>query len=78
MVNMKENLLLVSLILFIISLVLLTICFFMYHYLGSDAKFHKEFHKEPQKPFITNLQGMLAIFLLASSIVIFLIGLIVY
>ena len=75
---MQQNLLLTSLTLFLISLGLFVFTFFVFHYLGSDVKFHKTFNKQAQKPFIANLFGMLATFLLASSIVILVLALIAY
>lgn len=74
---MQGKLLISSLVLFSIAAVLFILCFFVFHYLESDMKFHKPFKKVAQKPFITNLLGMLATFLFASSIVILVLALIV-
>ena len=75
---MKENLLLVSLILFAISTLFFVLDYFMYHYFGKDLKFHKEKKDLPEKPFVTNLIGVFATMLLASSLVILLLALIAY
>lgn len=75
---MKEKLLISSAILFGISALLLVLCYFMFHYLGEDVKFHKEFSKTVRKPFITNLVGTLASFLLGSSVLLLILALVVY
>ena len=75
---MKENLLYVSLILFGLAVIFGVIAYFMFHHLGKDLKFHKEKKDLPEKPFITNMQGMLATLMLASSIVILIIALMCY
>ena len=75
---MKNSLLLVALILFIVAFILFVLDYFMFHYLGKDLKFHKEKKDLPEKPFITNLMGVLATFLFGSSIVILLLALICY
>ena len=76
--DMKENMLLVSLILFIISLVFFVLSYFMFHYFGKDLKFHKEKKMVPDKPFVTNLVGVFGTMMLASSVIILLLALICY
>ena len=75
MIGMKEKLLLSALILFGLALVFAIIAYFMFHHLGKDLRFHKEKKDIPEKPFITNMQGMLVVFMLASSIVVLVIAL---
>ena len=75
---MRESLLLASLILFAIALVLFILDYFMFHHLGKDLKFHKEKKALPEKPFITNLMGMLATLLLGASIVILVLALVAF
>ena len=75
---MKEKLLLTSLILFGLFVIFSVLAYFMFHHLGKDLKFHKEKKDVPDKPFITNMQGMLATIMLGSSIVILIIALLCY
>lgn len=72
---MKENLLYVSLILFGIALLFTVLAYFMFHHLGKDLKFHKEKKDLPEKPYVTNMVGIFATIMLASSVVILLIAL---
>ena len=75
---MKEQLLYTSLILFAISLVAFILAYMMFHHLGKDLKFHKEKKMVPEKPFITNMQGVFATTLFAASIIILIIALMCY
>ena len=75
---MKENLLFTSLILFGLAVIFGVIAYFMFHHLGKDLKFHKEKKDTPDKPFITNMQGMLATIMLGASIIILIIALMCY
>ena len=75
---MKEGLLITSLILFIISLLAFVLSYLMFHHLGKDLKFHKEKKMVPDKPFITNMQGMFATTMFSASIIILLIALLCY
>lgn len=75
---MREKLLFVSLILFIAAVVFYTFTFFIFHYMGEDNKFHRDFHKEVRKPFVAKLFGTFATVTFANSVMILVIALIVY
>ena len=75
---MREGFLWSSLILFGIALAFFVLTFFVFHYLEQDLKFHKPFKKQPQKPFIANMLGMFGTFMLAGSVILFIIGLVVF
>jgi len=75
---MKENLLFTSLILFGIAVIAFTLAYFMFHHLGKDLRFHKEKKDTPDKPFITNMQGVFATALFAASVIILVIALMCY
>ena len=72
----KREYLKAALIIFIISILLLVLTYFIYHHLGSDLLFHKEFNTTPAKPFVSELFGDLSVILLATSIFLFIVGLI--
>ena len=72
---MKEKLLFSSLILLGLAVIFAVIAYFMFHHLGKDLRFHKEKKDTPEKPFLTNLQGMLVAFMLSASIVVLVIAL---
>ena len=75
---MKESLLFTSLILFGIAVIAFILAYFMFHHLGKDLKFHKEKKDLPEKPFITNMQGVFATTLFAASVIILIIALMCY
>ena len=75
---MREGFLWSSLILFGIALAFFVLTFFVFHYLEQDLKFHKPFKKQSQKPFIANMLGMFGTFMLAGSVILFIIGLVVF
>ena len=72
---MKENLLFTSLILFGIAVVAFVLSYFMFHHLGKDLKFHKEKKDTPDKPFITNMQGVFATIMFSASVIILILAL---
>lgn len=73
----KKNLLKLSLITFCISAFLLVFNYFFFHYFTSQG-FTSEFHKEAQKPFVSNLIGQLAVLFLFFSIITLLIAVVCY
>ena len=72
----KKEYLKISLIVFIVCVVFMVINYFVYHYLGTDLKFHSEFHATPEKPFVTEMIGDLSMVLLAISILFLVIGIV--
>ena len=56
-------------ILFLLSLLLFVLDYFVFHYLKSDLRFRGPFRKEAEKPFLAMLVGVLAVDLLAAAIV---------
>ena len=56
-------------ILFLLSLLLFVLDYFVFHYLKSDLRFRRPFREEAEKPFLAMLVGVLAVDLLAAAIV---------
>ena len=65
----------IAAILFVLSVLLFIFDYYIFHYLEQSLRFGKEFHRKPEKPFLAFLVGMLAVDLLAASIVFLLCGL---
>ena len=78
MIRMKENLLYCSLTLFLISIGVFVLTFFICHFLEQDMKFHRPFKKVPQKPILTNMFANLGVILFGTSIVLLVLALIAY
>lgn len=73
----RKNLTKLSFISFLISAFVLTFNYFFYHYFTSEG-FTNVFHKEPQKPFVSDLIGQLGVLFLFLSITSLLIAFICY
>ena len=66
--EMKKKLSLLSLVCFILSLVIFTWTFYLYHYLTVDFIFDTVWHAAPGKPFITLLFGIWGVTFLFASV----------
>ena len=73
----KKNLLKLSVISFAISAFVLTFNYFFYHYFTSEG-FTPVFHKEPQKPFVSDLIGQFGVLFLFLSVTCLLFALVCY
>ena len=73
----KKNLQKLSLYSFIISAVTFIFTFYFYHFV-TDSGFTLTYHKEPGKPFISNLLGQFAVLFLFMSVAALLISHIFY
>ena len=73
----RKKLVKLSIASFGISAFILTFNYFFYHYFTSKG-FASEFHKEPQKPFVSDLIGQLGVLLVFSSFFTFLCSIIFY
>ena len=73
----RKKLVKLSIASFGISAFILTFNYFFYHYFTSKG-FTSEFHKEPQKPFVSDLIGQLGVLFLFLSITSLLIAFICY
>ena len=64
----RKNLIKLSIISFAISAFVLVFDYFFYHYFTSEG-FTNIFHKEPMKPFVSDLIGQLGVLFFFFSIV---------
>lgn len=74
---MKEQLLLLAGISFIISACVLIFNYFFFHYFTAKG-FTKKFHRKPEKPFVSNLIGQLGVNFLFLSLASLLIAVILF
>ena len=65
---MEKKLLKLALITFIVGVVFLVLAFFCFHYL-TDAGFSSVWHKEAEKPYVTELIGDFGIINIATSFI---------
>ena len=74
---MKQKLLKLSLVTFIIGLVVLAIAYYFFHFV-TDEGFTLIFHEEAGKPFVTNLIGDFGVLFIFSSVMSLLVANIFY
>ncbi len=67
MIMIKKKFLKLSLYTFIISLVVMVISYFFYHFVTDDG-ITLVWHEEPGKPFVSNMLGIFAVLFLFASI----------
>ncbi len=60
---------LISAVLFALAAAAGVLDYTIYHYLDANLHFGKQFHKNPEKPFLATLFGLLTADLLAGSII---------
>lgn len=75
---MRKKIKMLSIVSFISSIVIFLFNYVMFHYMGKDGKFSKEFKKEPEKPFVTLLFGILGTLFLFGSFISSLIAKIIF
>lgn len=73
----QQKLIKISIISFIISIVFFVFNYFFFHYFTEDG-FTTVFHEEPQKPFVSERIGELAVLFLFFAIISLIIALVCY
>ena len=74
---MRKKLFKLSIISFAISAFVLSFNYFFYHYFTAEG-FTTVFHKEPQKPFVSDLIGQFGVLFLFASVMSLIIALVCY